>query len=173
MATRFELYWAALLESNARTVSFGSLNAPSFESVAFQGLARQEAYTLAAEEQRIIYTYASHGDFEMIALELTSGSVVNVAVEVDGPTSSTDKTPDTNSEHWQMLPNLSATCPLLIPSDDVVTLPNAQASDMVGDNAGYPTAWGDANEEAGYVYQIAVRNPSTTDAVTFRLTQFE
>lgn len=144
-------------DGNTVVQDYGSITEPQL-SATVVGTPRSgpEVVTLAAGASLKIWDYTADGEFAYLLIE--ASGLCYVAEKVDAPVSSSDKTAAGTSVNYPKTA-ISCNAPLVLQG---MTVPvNASASNYAA-SAFY------ANTTAGRRYEVWLKNPSATAAITVR-----
>lgn len=166
MSAIMRVYTRVVVEEDGAVVTdFGSINSPVKEVTIDGTFTRQGNITLAPGETVTIYDYDESDTLALAVVIVRDAGFVDVAVQHDAPTSTTDTTPLGTSRTWQHTP-LSCDAPWILSSVDGLT--NADPADHAEQNGTTAGFFEDAQETRGRVYEIQIKNPDDADDdVTF------
>lgn len=165
MSATLRVYTRVVVEDGGAIVlDAGSIVTPHKEVTIDGTYKRQSTATLAAGETVTIYQYTDFASFALIGVWVRDEGFVDIAVQGDAPTSSSDTTPAGTSRVWNHTP-LSCDAPWLLSSlDALVNVDPADHAEQNGTTAGF---FEDAQETRGRVYTVQVKNPDdATESVT-------
>lgn len=147
---RFTRY-LSIIRDGALQIAHGTIEAAkSVLSINAQRISQVD-FTIAASSTQTVWTWSAATDAKFILIE--SDGLLSVSLKVQKPTSGSDKTP-TGTPLYPKL-SVNAGAPLIL---DMNAIFNSSATNY---NASH---FGGSGPEDGYIYEIAVKNPSSTSS---------
>lgn len=143
----------SILKDGALQLAHGTTEAPK-QAVAISATkVNKQTFTIAAGASETVWTYSAGADAKVFVIE--SSGLLDVSLKVQKATSTTDKTPTGTAVYPKA--SVSSYAPLVL---DAQVLYNGTSANLVGSH------FAGSGNEPGYIYEIAVKNPSSTTSVT-------